>query len=310
MELLQTKWLLLAVFVGSAAIVHFRGRHRFAFLRQVFNHSTLLAPYNALAYAFSAIPADVFLDRRRFPELDLLRDNWQVMRDEALALNDEGHIRAALANDDVGFNSFFKTGWRRFYLTWYGRAVPSAQRLCPKTVALLASIPSVKGAMFAMLPPGAKLNPHRDPFAGSVRYHLGLVTPNSPECGIVVDGQPYFWKDGEDVMFDETFIHSAENRTNVNRIVLFCDIERPLHTGPMRGLNRLFSRFFVSAGAARNMPGDPVGAINRFYGGVVHPVGHRLDALARRMKQKNRTLFKVVKYAAILGVIALVIWAF
>ena len=35
-----------------------------------------------------------------------------------------------------------------FYLKWYGAALPSALANCPKTVELLASIPTVKGAMF------------------------------------------------------------------------------------------------------------------------------------------------------------------
>ncbi|MFY1080171.1 aspartyl/asparaginyl beta-hydroxylase domain-containing protein, partial [Escherichia coli] len=74
--------------------------------------------------------------------------------------------------DDAGFNSFFKYGWKRFYLKWYEANYPSAETLCPRTVALLRELPSVKAAMFAELPPGGKLNPHRDPFAGSLRYHL------------------------------------------------------------------------------------------------------------------------------------------
>ena len=82
--------------------------------------------------------------------------------------------------------------------------------------------------MFAILEPGAHLNPHRDPFGGSLRYHLGLVTPNSDACFIVVDGERYSWRDGEAVMFDETFIHWAENKTPTTRIILFCDVERPL----------------------------------------------------------------------------------
>ncbi len=64
--------------------------------------------------------------------------------------------------------------------------------------------------MFTLLPAGAHLNPHRDPFAGSLRYHLGLVTPNADSCHIVVDGESYSWRDGEDVLFDETFVHSAQ----------------------------------------------------------------------------------------------------
>ena len=152
----------------------------------------------------------------QLPELAQLRDNWQVMRDEALALMGEGQIRAATGHNDLGFNSFFKEGWKRFYLKWYGAPLPSAQALCPKTVALVESLPSVNAAMFALLPPGGKLNRHRDPFAGSLRYHLGLSTPNSDACRIFIDGEPYSWRDGEDVLFDETFIHSAENKTDVH----------------------------------------------------------------------------------------------
>ena len=50
-------------------------------------------------------------------------------------------------------------------MKWYGDPLASAQALCPRTVALLATIPSVKAAMLAILEPGAHLNPHRDPSA-------------------------------------------------------------------------------------------------------------------------------------------------
>ena len=80
----------------------------------------------------------------------------------------------------------------------------------------MQSIPIVNGAMFALLPPGGELGTHRDPFAGSLRYHLGLVTPNSDDCHIFVDGETYYWRDGEAVMFDETYIHWAENKTDVD----------------------------------------------------------------------------------------------
>jgi beta-hydroxylase len=100
------------------------------------------------------------------------------------------------------------------------------------------SIPTVHAALFAFLPPGGKLAEHRDPYAGSLRYHLGLITPNSDACRILVDGQPYAWRDGEDVVFDATYIHRADNRTDQARLILFCDVERPLKTSAMRALNR------------------------------------------------------------------------
>jgi len=300
---LSPKFIVLVVFFAAALFVHLRGRVRLPFLRQFFNHSTLLAPYNVLAYLFSAVPRKPILNVRDFPALDPLRENWQAIRDEALQLFDAGHIRAAAKNNDASFNSFFKTGWKRFYLKWYDEPLPSAQLLCPKSVALVRTIPTVKAAMFALLPPDGVLNPHRDPFAGSLRYHLGLVTPNSDACRIFIDGNPYAWRDGEDIVFDETYIHSAENRTDVTRIILFCDIERPLHTSLMRAINRGFGGFMGRATAAQNLPSDRVGAINRAYAGI-----HHLKQFAKRAKQANRPLYKLVQITLILGVLYLLIF--
>ncbi len=221
---LAPQFLILYWFAITALLVHFRGRERFGFARQLTDHSTLLAPYNVLMYWFSAVPSRPVLPVASIPDLTKLRDNWQMIRDEALALNQDGRIKAADKYNDFGFNSFFRTGWKRFYLKWYDEPLPSAKALCPKTVALLDSIPGIKGAMFASLGPNSQLVRHRDPYAGSLRYHLGLVTPKSPgECRIFVDGKPYTWHDGEDLLFDETYIHYAENTTSDTRIILFCE---------------------------------------------------------------------------------------
>jgi len=300
--LLAPKFIVLYVFLASALFIHFRGRVRHKLARQLGDHSTIMAPYNALMYLFSAVPRTPILDPRSLPELDALRDNWQTIRDEALTLLDDGHIRAATGHNDLGFNSFFKNGWKRFYVKWYGEPLASAQAACPKTVALVESLPTVNAAMFALLPPGGKLNRHRDPFAGSLRYHLGLVTPNSDACRIYVDGEPYSWRDGEDLLFDETFIHSAENATQTTRIILFCDVERPLHTRVMQSLNRLVSRTVIRAASTQNTETEPVGALNRIYA----LFGQGSDLLTR-LKRRNRTLFRAVKYALIA---ALAYWIF
>jgi beta-hydroxylase len=292
--LLAPQYIVVYVFVASALYVHFRGRVRHTFVRQLKDHSTIFAPYNTLMYMFSAVPSKPLIDLEKLPELAKLRENWQVMRDEALGLMGEGQIRAATGHNDLGFNSFFKEGWKRFYLTWYGEALPSAQALCPKTVALLKSVPSVNGAMFALLPPGGKLNRHRDPFAGSLRYHLGLVTPNSDACRIFIDGEPYSWRDGQDVLFDETFIHSAENKTDVTRIILFCDVERPLHTRFMTAINRWVARNVIRASATQNVENEHVGTANRIYAWFASGS----DVLTK-LKRRNRTLFRTVKYALI-----------
>ena len=64
----------------------------------------------------------------------------------------DGHIKASDKYNDAGFNSFFKSGWKRFYLKWYDADHPSASALCPVTTELLKGIPNIKAAMFASLP--------------------------------------------------------------------------------------------------------------------------------------------------------------
>ncbi len=41
-----------------------------------------------------------------------------------------------------------------------------------------------------------------------------------------MDGERHSWRDGHGVVFDETYLHWAENRSDKDRLILFCDIER------------------------------------------------------------------------------------
>jgi len=299
--LLAPKFILLYVYIASAMYVHYRGRVRHGFFRQVTDHSTLMAPYNALMYLFSAVPNRPYVEISGFPELAPLAENWQTIRREAQHLFESGRIRSATTYNDLGFNSFFKTGWKRFYVKWYDEPLPSAKSLCPRTAELVESIPGINAAMFALLPPGTKLGAHRDPFAGSLRYHLGLVTPNSDLCRIVVDGEPYAWRDGEPVMFDETFIHIAENRSDVTRIILFCDIERPLRTRLVRALNRFVKTTLIRASQTENAPGDRVGMLNHVFSAV-----YRVRLLGKAIKRRSRVAHYTLKWLIFGGLLYLI----
>ncbi len=301
---------ILMLFLASTLYVHLRGKARLPLLRQFVNHSALFAPYNALMYLFSKVPSKPYLNRQAFPELDVLKNNWEVIRDEAMHLFDEGYIRAAEKNNDAGFGSFFKKGWKRFYLKWYDKALPSAEALCPKTVALVNSIPNVKGAMFALLPGDSHLNPHRDPFAGSLRYHLGLSTPNSDDCRIYVDGQVYAWRDGEDVMFDETYVHWVKNETDKTRVILFCDIERPLRSRFMTLINRSVSAWLGRATAPQNLDDERVGGINRAYAWSKR-FSDGISGKVKQLKRKHPKAYRVLR--PVLAVVVLTLlgyWLF
>ena len=164
-----------------------------------------------------------------FPELLKIKNNWGEIQKEASELKENGFFdqttkENSAAYYDLGFRTFYKYGWSKFYLTWYGHSLGSAKKYCPNTVKFLESIPSVNGAMFSLLPQGGKLTRHLDPLANSLRLHISLDTPNDPECFINVDGKSYFWKNGDAFLFDETYIHYAKNNTSKDRLIF--DVRR------------------------------------------------------------------------------------
>ncbi|HEY9064219.1 MAG TPA: aspartyl/asparaginyl beta-hydroxylase domain-containing protein [Burkholderiaceae bacterium] len=293
--------IILALLLSSVLYVHYRGRERHRWRKQMFDHSSLMAPLNTLLYLMSRVPATPYVEVDRFPGLRELEKHWQTIRDEAQTLADR--IKASEHNDDAGFNSFFKEGWKRFYLKWYEVAPPSASLYCPKTVEVLKGIPCVKAALFAELPAGAKLNPHRDPYAGSLRYHLGLATPNDDACRIWVDGEVYSWRDGGSVVFDETYIHHVRNDTDRSRLILLCDIERPLRFRWAEALNRAFARHVMSAAASPNDAGDRTGVIGKLF-----KISFVSGKLRRRFKNATPRLYKVTRYALMLGAVVGLGW--
>ena len=293
--------LVFSIYVISVMNMHYRGKVRFPWSRQALTHTNYLAPYNLLMNLCSLLPNKAMLDTSQIADLQVLRDNWQVMRDEALQLSDDGKIKSSTGLNDVGFNSFFRAGWTRFYLKWYDDYLPSANKLCPKTVEILKRTPSIKAAMFASLPPGGELIRHRDPYAGALRYHLGLSTPNSDDCFILVDGNEHSWRDGKDVLFDETFIHEAHNKTDDQRIILFADVHRPMKFKLIDKMNHWVSDNIMKASSTQNEETEKVGLVNKVFEKV-----YVFRTLSRKFKRWNKPVYKTVKYILFIGLVYLI----
>ena len=293
-------YLILSIYVIAILNMHYRGNVRFLWSRQILTHTNYLAPYNLLMYLCAKQPNKPFFDTNQFDDLQVLKENWQIIRDEALALTEEGNIKNAEGVYDIGFNSFFRTGWARFYLKWYGDDMPSAIQQCPKTIEILKRTPSINAAMFASLPPGAVLTPHRDPYAGSLRYHLGLVTPNSDNCYIKVDDTRSAWKDGEHILFDETFIHEAHNETDQQRIILFADVHRPMRYQIVNKFNHWVSDHIIKITASQNDKIEQVGFLNKFF-----KYGLSIRNYSKVIKKWNRNIYYSLKYVLFFGLIYL-----
>lgn len=69
---------------------------------------------------------------------------------------------------------------------------------------------------------------HEGPYLGYLRYHLGVRVPARNAPKLIVNAQQYVWKEGEAVLFDDSWPHSVVNSSNGLRAVLIVDVRRPM----------------------------------------------------------------------------------
>lgn len=173
-----------------------------------------------------------FLDAGYLDGIALIRERWTQIRDEALALHEAGGLDATtrlgpIGRSGRGLRAICRCGWEKFVLTWQRSSHRCARRLCPETVSLLERVPGIHAAMLCVLPADTELSLPPDPRASTLRYHLGLATPDSDRCFISVDGTRLRWRNGEDFVLDEAFPYVARNGTDEVLLMLICEVERP-----------------------------------------------------------------------------------
>jgi len=129
--------------------------------------------------------------------------------------------------------------WQTFMFYGYGRKSRENLARCPATAAALAKVPGLQTAFFSILSPGKRIPPHRGPYNGVLRVHLGLLVPQPRDrCWIRVDDQLLHWDEGHAIVIDDSFEHEVHNDTDGYRVVLFLDFERPCRY-PAKLYNRL-----------------------------------------------------------------------
>jgi beta-hydroxylase len=272
------KWLIIGTYLVSVVCFHYRGRLRLPLREQLADRSTLLAPVNLFMVLFSKAPTPPFVAADALPELAPLRAHWRTILAEAMGLK-------ALASSGI-----LPGGWKDLYLKWHDADQPLARELCPCTYAMLQAIPSVRLANFIELPAGASVARHRDPYAGWLRYHLGLATPNDDTCFMKVDGRRYVWRDGHAMLFDETYVHWADNGSATGRLVLLCDVERPMRFRWAQAVNHWCGRMLT---AGMNAP-SPEGR-----GGIVLRALRGLGRYRRSVRARSMAAYRAAVAVAL-----------
>lgn len=219
-----------------------------------------------LNVAFSKVGNPPIYDKAVFPWAAEVEAAFPAIRTEL--------VRVLTRKDDLpGFHEISSDvstisqdrGWKTFLLAGYGFRSDANIALCPQTWAACQKIPGLITVMFSILEPGKHLPPHRGPYNGVLRLHLGLIVPEPREdLGIRVENEIYRWKDGEAVMFDDAFEHEAWNRTPHTRVVLFVDFRKPLRF-PANVLNWLLLNLAVFTPFIREGMGNQKAWEKRFY---------------------------------------------
>lgn len=189
----------------------------------------ILLKAGAVLARHAEVPDKPVFGRADFDWVATLEANWTAVRDEFEALSDlQQHLPAIqdIQQEQKVLNQ--DQNWKTFFLYGFGQKARLNCSLCPKTTALLESIPGMKTAFFSVIAPGKHIPAHKGLFKGIIRSHLGLIIPGKPgTCRMRVEDQLYNWKPGEVVVFDDTYEHEVWNDSDSPRVVLLLDVLRP-----------------------------------------------------------------------------------
>lgn len=176
----------------------------------------------------------VFLSvEENIPELLELEKNFDVIKAELEGvLPETEHVPTYHELDDLQapISGSDKPGenWKVFLFDAMGLKHEENRTKCPQTAALLDKIPRVTQAFFSILEGGKSVPAHEGPYRGYIRYHLALKVPQDNPPRLRVKDQWVTWKEGEGFLFDDTWEHEVENKSNEIRVVLIVDLLRKM----------------------------------------------------------------------------------
>jgi aspartyl/asparaginyl beta-hydroxylase (cupin superfamily) len=215
---------------GEAAARFDESLRVFAGKARIYNSEPLFLHYPRL-------PAIPFHDRDLFPWLPKLEAATDTIRDELKTLLEtkQGFAPYIDYPPGVPVNQWAELNhnprWSSFFLWKDGERQDLACAQCPKTVALLESLPLADQpgfaptAVFSALEAKTHIPPHTGSTNVRLLVHLPLILPGPARFR--VGGETREWRMGEAWVFDDTIEHEAWNDASALRVILILDIWNP-----------------------------------------------------------------------------------
>jgi len=178
----------------------------------------------------------VFYDAAEtLPQLLTIDENYDAIREELMGVLpgvDEMRRYHEVDPDQLGISDGDERAWRVFF------PLRNAER-CPRTSEVIRGIPNVLQAFFSILEPHKSVPAHCGPGMHYLRYHTAFVVPEVNPPSIRVKDRHYTWREGESLLFDDSWEHEVSNDSDGIRVVLITDVMRPMPQ-PLHGLNRFW----------------------------------------------------------------------
>ncbi len=150
----------------------------------------------------------------------MLEENADAIRAELEAIRPAPHPEA---------RGLLSSGsWRQYALYRHGYRLDEHCARCPTTTLLVDAIPGADSAglvYFSVLDPHTHVVAHAGPTNLRIRCHLPLMVPDG--CALRVGKTWRAWREGKCLVFDDSFVHEADNPTDRERIVLIVDVWHP-----------------------------------------------------------------------------------
>ena len=170
----------------------------------------------------------LFYEETDFNFLKPLSDNFSLIKSELLQLINLEKEDQWLKTFPNYVESKKDKAWKVFSFIFFNMKFPNHSKLCPKTAELIYSIPQILSCDFSYLKAHTHILPHKGYTKMVLRCHLPLIVPDEKLCAINIEGKTRHWKEGELMIFDDSYTHEAWNNSSNDRVVLMFDIPNPL----------------------------------------------------------------------------------
>lgn len=168
--------------------------------------------------------------REEFKIVRALEINYSDIKQEFIDLVLTGRLKQH-PQSPGGPQKAIATGeWKIFELLSSGRKNAENAFEAPRTSQVLdefeedTHLPNGL-AYFSVVAGGGRVLPHCGPTNTRLRIHLGISVP--PEAWLRVGPEVHRWKEGECLIFDDSWEHEVGNESPRNRGVLIVDIWHP-----------------------------------------------------------------------------------